>query len=845
LSSQPKRSAGIALGVIAGLGWLVGCSDNLSGPCTSCTTTLPTGVIVSNPVPSAALASNSQAGMARAGSGASDVVYVSLDPGTAPGGTRAIVRRAGDATSVNPVVVDGGFDPVAIVAQAGDSIDVVVTDPGGAVVYQARAAVVAIRPPVIVRTDPPPKKRDVPLNASIVIVFSEPIDSTTLTPASVRLLRGGTAVAGSVHVLDVAQVKAAFVPDAPLAAQTDYQLVVSQTVRDRDGQALVAAETVPFTTGSSLTGPPAFISFSVDSGMALLPGATFQMTATVRDAAGNELTNQPIAWFTTDSSVLTVSATGLLTAVGDGYAYVGANAGVASNQTSVRVSALAAKSVSVSPGTTAVGAGDTVMLTATVRDSTGRIINHPSVTWSSSASGVATVATASLDPRIATVTGLSPGSVTITASISTGSASADLTVGPPVPVSAVTVAPASARLVVQGTVQLAATLRDASGKVLFPRATAWTSDNAALAMVDTNGLVTASGVGSATVTATSEGVSGTAAISVTTIVFQSLSANYSNTCGLTTGGAAYCWGDNYFGQLGNRSTTSSSVPVPVTGGLSFTLVTVGQAFACGLTSGGTAYCWGSNAGGALGDGSTTDRSVPVQVSGGLKFTSLSGGLAHTCGLTTSGAAYCWGSTTGSSVPVPVTGGLSFTLLTTGDQSTCGLIASGAAYCWGGSGSLPMPVPGGLSFTTLSTQFGTVCGVTANGAAYCWGDNSFGEIGDGSLTNRSVPVPVIGGLSFSTVSPGGYHVCGLPPSGAAYCWGRDVDGELGDGLNSDVSFPVPVAGGLSFTMVRSGGYHACGISTAGVAYCWGNNYFGQLGDGSTTSMNAPVKVAGQP
>ena len=213
-------------------------------------------------------------------------------------------------------------------------------------------AVLAARPPVIVRTEPPPGKRDVPLNASIVIVFSEPIDSATLTPASVRLLHGGIEVAGSIHFLDGAQLTVAFVPDAQLAASTDYQLVVSQAVRDRDGQPLAAEETVPFTTGASLVGTAASITFSVDTGMVLVVGATLQLTATVRDAAGNELTDQPVTWFiafTTDPNVLTVSATGLVTAVGDGYAQVGASVGGVSNQTSFRVTALPAASVAIAP----------------------------------------------------------------------------------------------------------------------------------------------------------------------------------------------------------------------------------------------------------------------------------------------------------------------------------------------------------------------------------------------------------------------------------------------------------------------------------------------------------------
>jgi alpha-tubulin suppressor-like RCC1 family protein len=88
-----------------------------------------------------------------------------------------------------------------------------------------------------------------------------------------------------------------------------------------------------------------------------------------------------------------------------------------------------------------------------------------------------------------------------------------------------------------------------------------------------------------------------------------------HTCGLTSAGAAYCWGDNSSGQLGDGSTTSRSTPIPVSGGLSFSAIIAGSLHSCALTSAGAAYCWGWNFYGQLGDGSTADSSVPVRVVG--------------------------------------------------------------------------------------------------------------------------------------------------------------------------------------------------------------------------------------
>ena len=141
------------------------------------------------------------------------------------------------------------------------------------------------------------------------------------------------------------------------------------------------------------------------------------------------------------------------------------------------------------------------------------------------------------------------------------------------------------------------------------------------------------------------------------LTFGLISTRNGHSCGLTTAGQAYCWGANPHGELGDSNATGpeqctvggtsipcSSIPVPVSGGLQFSALTTGWFHTCALTRGGAAWCWGSNAQGQLGDAAVTDSSlVPVPVSGGLTFIAISAGSLHTCGLTSSGVVYCWGS----------------------------------------------------------------------------------------------------------------------------------------------------------------------------------------------------------
>jgi alpha-tubulin suppressor-like RCC1 family protein len=151
------------------------------------------------------------------------------------------------------------------------------------------------------------------------------------------------------------------------------------------------------------------------------------------------------------------------------------------------------------------------------------------------------------------------------------------------------------------------------------------------------------------------------------LTFAQVSAGEYHSCGVTTAGAAYCWGRGYSGELGDGTTTyARSSPVAVQGGLTFAQVSAGAHYSCGVTTVGAAYCWGDNGGGQLGDGTTTtDRTSPVLVRGGLTFAQVSAGSGFTCGVTLDGVAYCWGeniygqlgngTTTNSSVPVKVAG----------------------------------------------------------------------------------------------------------------------------------------------------------------------------------------------
>jgi len=345
---------------------------------------------------------------------------------------------------------------------------------------------------------------------------------------------------------------------------------------------------------------------------------------------------------------------------------------------------------------------------------------------------------------------------------------------------------------------------------------------------------------------------------------------HNHTCLLRGNGSAWCWGNNYYGQLGVGSVDNQSSPtVAVNLGVNRTAtqLAAGKQHTCALLDNGTVTCWGMNQYGQLGDGTNTDSHVPahaITFGAGRTALQITTGAYHSCARLDNGVLQCWGYNSNGSLGIgnkdsqssPVTAnvgqGRTVTQVTAGDFTTCAILDNTALVCAGwnnkgqiGNGSTtdqtsltPISLGTGRYATQIAAGVNHTCALLDNKTLKCWGSSTVGQLGYGDNTSR--PSPPEATVNFGTgryaiqLSVLYMHTCALLDDHTTRCWGRNESGQLGLGNQTDQTSPpthaIDLGASRTSVQVAAGESHSCAILDNGTLKCWGGNTYGQLGLG---------------
>ena len=287
-----------------------------------------------------------------------------------------------------------------------------------------------------------------------------------------------------------------------------------------------------------------------------------------------------------------------------------------------------------------------------------------------------------------------------------------------------------------------------------------------------------------------------------------------------TAGQLYAWGLNFYGQLGDNSTTPRNTRVPVSG-ITDAISIAGRDHSLAVKPDGTVWAWGKNDKGQLGDNTTTQRLVPVPVTDLTGVTSVAAGGLHSLALKSDGTVWAWGSNGYGQL---------------GDPTTKQRL-------------VPVQVTGVDGVTSVAAGVFHSLALKSDGTVWAWGFNNYGQLGDNTTTVRPVPVQVTGLTGVRSVAAGIFHSLALKSDGTVWAWGDNYFGQLGDNTTTQRQTPVRVkgVGGVgtltSITAISAGNVNGLALKSDGTVWAWGDNYNGQLGDNTFTPRLTPVQVKG--
>ncbi|MDQ0114055.1 RCC1 domain-containing protein [Paenibacillus harenae] len=333
-----------------------------------------------------------------------------------------------------------------------------------------------------------------------------------------------------------------------------------------------------------------------------------------------------------------------------------------------------------------------------------------------------------------------------------------------------------------------------------------------------------------------------------------VAAGEAHSLALKEDGTVWAWGDGLV--LGNGSYFSSTTPVQVKDLEDVVTIAAGDRHSLALKSDGTVWAWGNNEYGVLGEDSYSIRLTPVQVQGLSSIVSIDASGQHNLALKSDGTVWAWGLNNAGQLgngtttdhltyfhtPAQVRDLDSVTAVAAGDGLSLVLKSDGTVWQ---IQSTPVQVQGLDSVVSIAAGGGHSLAVKSDGALWVWGYNYYGQLGDGSTTDRDTPIQLQGLSSVAAIAADEWHSLALKSDGTVWAWGCIPKGGDCYEYEPDIrTTPFQVQDLSSAVGIAEGFEHSLAVKSDGTVWAWGENRFGQLGDGSTTdSRYTPVKVQG--
>lgn len=344
----------------------------------------------------------------------------------------------------------------------------------------------------------------------------------------------------------------------------------------------------------------------------------------------------------------------------------------------------------------------------------------------------------------------------------------------------------------------------------------------------------------------------------------SISSGYNHNLAIKADGSLWSWGENTLGQAGtgNTSTTGISVPVQIASSSKWRTISAGGFYSMAISANGTLWTWGDNYYGELGNGTTATETVPVQI-GTDRWKSIDAGRNHVIALKTDGTVWIWGDELGANSNVPSTPMQKAELtgiaqISAGEGYSLAVKSNGQLFSWGlntagqlGKGVIS-PVEANAHYNgSIAGEILTVAAghgfnsivLYSDGTLKGWGANDEHQLADGTIENKNSPIPISSaGNNNIAVVTGFGHTMALKDNGTLWGWGDNASsGQIGNGSNQNEQSPVAVGTDNQWISITTGSHTTAGIKSDGSLWAWGGNYNGEVGNGDTSSQSTPVQI----